>query len=832
MKYFYPNFLKSLLGLQKKKMEKNISFSIFAKLIISLIFSVSILQNATSQIVTNTYTTNQVFTVPLGVTSVKVECWGGGGKGSNISNTIDIGGGGGGGAYASSTLCVTPGDAYTINIGAGGTGATANGGTTYFGNVSLVMAKGGAGLTENIFTGASGGLASESVGQVKYSGGSGGARTSYVILVALAYRAGGGGGGAGSTGVGNNAVGTVAGATKADFGGQGATGADGGLLNLLGGFHGTAGSNYGGGGSGAARGLLFSSPIYNGGNGAPGLVRISYELYVCQATAETVWNGTAWSNGIPEACKKAIINGDYNTALNGNFTACSCQINAGKRLIVGDGTNSDYVSIYNQLENNGILVINNNASLLQHYSARNNAGTVAMHRYTQPMYRYDFTYWSSPLTQDSNFTLHTLSPNTLLDKYNYWNAVTQAWTTSLNGTEVMVPGKGYIVRAPQTYSLNPTQVVSYRDGVFVGKPNNGDISIAIFGSNSADPLSRKWNLIGNPYPSGIDIENFLTVNNTKLDGTAYLWTHNTPPDSNGAYTASDYAVYNLTGPVGTAPGANTPTKYFASGQSFFVKGISNGASTVVFKNEMRVNNFNNQFFRMAPIQAVENSTTTGKHRIWLNLTNNQGAFSQALIGYIENATNGIDWGYDGDLFGGNYVSFYSTIDNAKLSVQGRALPFDDEDIVPLGYKTTLNGTLKISINSVDGFMSTQNIYLEDKTLGIIHDLKASDYNFTTLAGTFDQRFVLRYTNRVLGVGNSTDTGQYIVYKEGQQIIINSGIEHIAQIKVFDISGRLIYEANNINEPTAYIKNLPSANQVLLIDVLTNDGHKFIKKIIF
>lgn len=776
-----------------------------------------------SQVVT-TYPSNTTFTVPVGVTSLKVECWGAGGKGSNLLNAIDVGGGGGGGAYSSSLLCVVPGETYAVAVGIGGTGATPNGGDSYFGSASTVMAKGGAGLSENINTGALGAKASESVGQIKYDGGNGGSRTSYIIVVSLAYRAGGGGGGAGSSGAGNSAVGITAGATKTDNGGKGGDGIDGGLLNLLGGFTGIAGSNYGGGGSGAGRGLLFSSSIYEGGNGAPGLVRITYEEYACQATMETTWNGTVWSNGTPQGCKKAIINGNYNTSVNGSFTACSCQIMAGKTLTVGNGTNTDFITIYNQLENGGTLVINNNASLLQHYSFKNNAGNIAMHRYTKPMYRYDYTYWSSPLTADSNFTLQTLSPLTLSDKYYSWNATTQSWSVIMNGTETMVPGKGYGVRAPQTFSTNPSTVQPYLGGVFTGKPNNGNISYGIVGSNSADPLLQKWNLVGNPYPSAIDIEQFLLQNNTVLDGTAYVWTHNSPPNSSGSYVSSDYAVYNFSGSVGTTMGV-VPTKYFAAGQSFFVKGIFNGNTTATFNNKMRVSGFNSQFYRLPAVD--------GKHRIWLNLQNAEGAFSQALVGYIENATNGLDWGYDADLFGGNYVTFYSLLDGKELSINGRALPFNDQDFVPLGYKTELNGNLIISIGNLDGEMTGRTIYLEDRTLGIIHDLKQSDYSFETLAGTFNNRFVLRYTNEALGINNPVDPEICLVYKDrNQNIIVSLGTGDISQIRIFDISGRLVHDAKNINRTKVSIENLPAMNQILLVEVQSENRKKFIKKIIF
>lgn len=78
----------------------------------------------------------------------------------------------------------------------------------------------------------------------------------------------------------------------------------------------------------------------------------------------------------------------------------------------------------------------------------------------------------------------------------------------------------------------------------------------------------------------------------------------------------------------------------------------------------------------------------------------------------------------------------------KLAIQGRALPFASSDIVDLGYKNNVAGTLRISLNDFDGTFATQNIYLEDKALNIIHNLKEGDYSFASAAGTFDTRFCI------------------------------------------------------------------------------------------
>ena len=67
-----------------------------------------------------------------------------------------------------------------------------------------------------------------------------------------------------------------------------------------------------------------------------------------------------------------------------------------------------------------------------------------------------------------------------------------------------------------------------------------------------------------------------------------------------------------------------------------------------------------------------------------------------------------------------------------MVIQGRQLPFDPEDQVPLGINIPENGNYTIAISAVDGMFENstdQDIFLEDTYTGIIHDLRNSPYSF-------------------------------------------------------------------------------------------------------
>jgi len=74
--------------------------------------------------------TSQTYTVPAGVTSISVQCWGGGVAGAGDATSGNIGnGGGGGGAYANvNSYSVTPATCYPVTVGAGGSAGNANNG--------------------------------------------------------------------------------------------------------------------------------------------------------------------------------------------------------------------------------------------------------------------------------------------------------------------------------------------------------------------------------------------------------------------------------------------------------------------------------------------------------------------------------------------------------------------------------------------------------------------------------------------------------------------------------------------------------------------------------
>jgi len=230
-----------------------------------------------------TLTSGTSWTAPPGVSSIQIECIGGGGGAAGLPFGPSATAGAGGGGYARrNAMAVTAGMAYTYAIGAGGTGSSGStggtGGTTTFtGDAQSCTAGGGNGSFNNtIGTGGSG-----IAGDVAFTGGSGASGTSPSI-------GGGSGSSAGSAANGNNAVGNTGGAAPSG-GGAGVNGGanPGPPTNCANGN--SAAANSGGGGSGAicASGLGSGA---SGGSGGSGIIRITY---VAGGTSFSGGNGAA-----------------------------------------------------------------------------------------------------------------------------------------------------------------------------------------------------------------------------------------------------------------------------------------------------------------------------------------------------------------------------------------------------------------------------------------------------------------------------------------------------------------------------------------------------------
>ncbi len=563
-------------------------------------------------------------------------------------------------------------------------------------------------------------------------------------------------------------------------------------------------------------------------NGGSANARLNITLTSNAAT----YNGTTWSS--PPADVAITVSG--NLDLTSDLNVCSCTVNSGAVLTLKDGKTL-VVQENIAVSSNSNIIVENNASLVQVNDAATSTGSINVIRNSTAMKQLDYTYWSSPV---AGFTLSNFSNTNVFYAFNPATGVNN-WVSQPSST-IMQIGKGYIVRAP--VNALTTQIV---ESNFRGVPNTGIINIPI-----TKGAVGRFNLIGNPYPSAIDADLFLanTANASKITGTIYLWTHNTaiaentpnPGSGTFAYTSNDYAKYNLTGPIKgmlAASGGVLPTGKIASGQGFFVEAIGAvGTTNLILNNSMRVKvtNSNSNFFKTqnkATVASDNTINTIQKNRVWLNLINSQGAYDEMLLGYVSGATNDFDYGFDGKVFSaGNYVSLYSILGTENLSIQGRDIAFNDTEIIPIGYKSKIEGSMSIGIENIDGFFEKQDVFLVDKTNNTTTNLKQGRYTFTASKGTFDNRFELKFRDATLGNESPiVNTNEINVFTDQNQLIIKSKTENIKSVLVYDLLGRMIYQKEDINNSDFSSDQINASKQIVIVKVKLENDKTTVKKVI-
>jgi hypothetical protein len=533
----------------------------------------------------------------------------------------------------------------------------------------------------------------------------------------------------------------------------------------------------------------------------------------------TTWNGTAWDNGVPtdsNITKSIVISGNYSSSAS--LYGCVMQVTNNAIVTINSGNN---ITLNGSLTvaTGSNFTLENNSNLIQVNDVAN-IGNITVKRESALLLRLDHTLWSSPVTGSQ--TLQQFSPNTLANRFYTYTTSSNSYTAT-PATSQFTAGKGVAIRASNTHSATiPTAFA----GTFAGVPNNGlkSFTLATDATNGYN-----YNLVGNPYPSTIDVTAFLE-GNSNVAGTIYFYTHSLSMNAQGLFPqGTNYSSRNrlghtlsthIQGDLHALP--SIPNGTIQVGQGFLVRATN--AGTVTFTNAMRRGNNDNQFMRTAEIE---------KHRIWLNLKTDTGSdINQMMVGYVEGATQTVDTDFDGLLFGSIGSSLASKLDGANYGIQGRSLPFASNDVVPLAFKASAVGNYMISLTETDGlFAGSQDIFVRDNLMGTDHNIKVSPYTFASYAGTFDSRFELVYT-QALGIPSTDFTpNSVIVYKNTDWFHVNTKGIVMKDIQVYDVTGRLIYKLSDINSTTAVLRGLTETNEVLFLKITSEDNVTVTVKVI-
>jgi hypothetical protein len=531
-------------------------------------------------------------------------------------------------------------------------------------------------------------------------------------------------------------------------------------------------------------------------------VTVAFCPNVWTGLQSTDWaSGGNWSTGVaPQPIEDGIIpstpTGGLFPIIANSVVVDDLVIEPGAVLTVATGGS---IIVTSELNSDGTVYVNNGGSLVQ-ASGGTLVGTGTYHINRVGSSVYD--YWSSPITNGSVSGSYQYNP--LLGTYDPSDDLLDpGW---VSGGSSMAIGKGYAAQGLGSRT-------------FVGTINNGNVSVAVqYVSNPA--LSSNpgvaYNLVGNPYPSGLSLPSFVSANSSMLETAAvYLW------DDPGAppYTSSGYATWSTGGSV-AGGGGNVPTNNIGSCQGFKVRVTGNG--NLIFNNAMRVADNPLMLFRESEM-----------NRLWLNVNSGVGSFNQTLVGFADDATEGVDFLYDAPKLDPiSDLSVYSLMGDEPYAIQFFDLSLPR--IIPLGLAVAHDTPVTFSIGGEDN-MQNHEILLEDRLLDVNVNLKEGLYQFQASTEQYLDRFYLHVIPpEVSGTEQILADKQCAVYYHNDRLYIsNRGNldDKDAVVHLFDMSGRMVLEFT-VNEVVSGHKTFDiSALQdgVYVVRVL-NAGAEFNQKI--
>ena len=300
------------------------------------------------------------------------------------------------------------------------------------------------------------------------------------------------------------------------------------------------------------------------------------------------------------------------------------------------------------------------------------------------------------------------------------------------------------------------------------------------------------------------------------------------------FSAADFAVITASG-VNTAGGDGLiPNNFVPSGQGFFIETLNN--SGITFNNSMRVTGNNDQFFRSETTEDTRNV-------LWLNLSSDNGVAKQIAVAHLDGATDNYDGSYydvTENKSSGLAATIYSTINDGEeeqFVIQGKnPSSLNINEVIPIGFNTTIEvpTLFTISIAQFEGEFYTENsIYIKDNILNTTHNLKDSDYTFTSETGEFRDRFEIVFTTTALSIDDNVIDANAVTITELQDgnVQINVGKTHtITKVEILDITGRRIYSLKGNNSTEIYdLSNLSKAAYIAKITL--SNGQVISKKAI-
>ncbi|MGD0342634.1 MAG: T9SS type A sorting domain-containing protein, partial [Bacteroidales bacterium] len=367
----------------------------------------------------------------------------------------------------------------------------------------------------------------------------------------------------------------------------------------------------------------------------------------------------------------------------------------------------------------------------------------------------------------------------------------------------LVPGKGY------DYWDNATPGTTFS---FTGQLNSSALS-PITLSYGGYPTLSGWNLLGNPFPSGIDWDVVTASGYPANTGKA-------------VYFTKDNVQYTYAAGTGIPENA---TSHIPPMQGFFIRTYGTG-NTFTVPTTAREHNSTARYKGAKTIIPL----------VRLKLTEDSIS-DETIVRFDESAKPDLDYDFDAtkSFYSLESPGIWSITGGVKYAINGQPFP---ESGTTLSVPITVNLTSDALIHSITATqlqgLDDYNVSLFDNVTGFTANLKTTPtLTFTASAGLITDRFVLKFSDVLTGMENPVVSGNIFNIYSGFgfiniQTLGDDWDGKQGSVTVFDFSGRTVSDLKNIGFSKNSVTHItaPSTTGIYIIE-LRSGVKRYVGKVV-
>lgn len=524
--------------------------------------------------------------------------------------------------------------------------------------------------------------------------------------------------------------------------------------------------------------------------------------------ASTDWNSPSnWDGGVPTSTSNVVIpaGADNYPVLT---PAPDFTIGTGRYLIIESGARATL----DDLINNGTVALyfdaTTSASLILTSYTRGTGGSE----------RIQLLLTGGGTEEDDNFMWHFIStpvatlpvsifaPGATQDLAQYVESraqlsLLQGWV----GYDGYVYSSGYFT-GPTFSALVPGKGYDFWDNtnntfVFSGLFNTSNVNASLSYTSTIPVSFRGFNLLGNPFPSGLDWD--YIINDPSYPANT----------SKALYFTRNNQQCTYAGGVGIPGDVNG---IIPPMQGFFNKTYSSGNS-ITLPTAARTHNNIHPRYKGDKDEIIS--------LVRLDITENSYS-DETVVRFDNNAKTDLDYDYDAVKMSlsASHPYLYSVTSGINYAINAQPFPEELSEF-PIVVNVPSDGSHKITAKQIQG-LDDYYISLSDKTTGYSADLKKTPWlSFIAAKGTISDRFVLKVSTMPLGIEDPVLTDKTFNIFQAFDFIFIEPLSDVwngrqGSIKITDLTGKTLADHSNLEFQTNSILQLqaPERKGIYFVEV--------------